>query len=141
MPAPSHRMTRQPFYNSWNNMKIRCLNKNSKDYPNWGGRGITISDEWLLFENFKNDMLPTYSKGLSLDRIDNSKGYSKGNCRWADKITQGNNTRQNRPILFNGILQTIPQWARATGIKRSTLAQRIHVYKWSIEKSLLTPTR
>ena len=119
-------------------MRQRCLNPNCKDYPNYGGRGIKICERWNSYELFKEDMEAGFSRELSLDRINNDKDYYKENCRWATKETQNNNTRQNNYIEFNGLSKTLPQWSRLLGIKRSTLAQRLHVYKWSVEKTLLT---
>lgn len=92
-PIRSHGLYRTPENISYHNMKARCLNKNNQAYHNYGGRGITICDRWLeSFMNFYEDM-GKKPKGSSLDRIDNSKGYSKENCRWADKVTQALNTR------------------------------------------------
>lgn len=122
----------------WYKMRQRCLDPNCPAYPDYGGRGIKICERWNSYELFKEDMKDGFSPELTLDRIDNSKGYYKENCRWADRITQNNNTRVNNFIEFNGLSQTLPQWSRVLGIKRSTLAQRIHVYKWSVEKTLST---
>jgi hypothetical protein len=83
-------------YIAWMNMKQRCLKPNHKDYKNYGGRGITICQRWMVFANFQADMGEP-GKGLSLDRIDNSKGYEKDNCRWADARTQRLNRRKPCP--------------------------------------------
>ena len=70
-------------------------------------------------------------------RIDNNGNYCKENCKWADVFEQANNKRNNKILKFKGEQYTLSQWARKKGIKRSTLAQRIYVYLWSVEKSLL----
>ena len=85
-------------YDSYRAMKNRCLCKTDKNYPRWGGKGLTICDRWLGengFENFLNDVGPR-PKGTSLDRIDNSKGYSPENCRWATPYEQMANTERLR---------------------------------------------
>jgi hypothetical protein len=81
-------------YTSWSNMRRRCYDKNNKSYKNYGGRGITVCDRWNdSFLLFIEDMGEKPSIDYSLDRIDNNKGYSKENCRWADRTTQNKNQR------------------------------------------------
>ena len=91
-----HGMTKHRLYDVWKQIKYRCTNPKSKYYKNYGGRGITISKEWLDVNNFINDMYPSYKEGLSIDRIDNDKGYCSNNCRWANRSVQSRNTRQIR---------------------------------------------
>lgn len=79
------------FYRLHRDMKTRCNNKNSQSYKNYGAKGISYDPAWDNFDNFYRDMYQTYFDGASLDRIDNSKGYSKENCRWVDPIFQGRN--------------------------------------------------
>lgn len=90
------------LYSVWNDMKKRCINANSKSYKDYGGRGIKVCNRWLKVENFIEDMFPDFQEGLSLDRIDNNKGYSKENCRWATKETQSRNTRKIRKNNTSG---------------------------------------
>ena len=89
-----HGMCGTRTYKSWQGMKTRCFNKNTPRYYNYGGRGITVCKEWLIFENFFDDMGVRPLK-TSLDRIDNNGNYEPNNCRWADIFIQNNNTRNN----------------------------------------------
>ncbi len=84
----SHRL-----YGTWSTMIVRCYNINRKDYKYYGERGIKVDSRWASFENFISDMYPTFQEGLTLDRVDNNKGYSKENCRWATKTMQSRNRR------------------------------------------------
>ena len=89
-----HGMWNTKIYYVWTAMKARCSNPNVESYPDYGGRGITVEDpRWLEFINFYNDMKDTYQEHLSIDRIDNDKGYFKENCRWTTKDIQANNRR------------------------------------------------
>lgn len=86
--------TRQhPLYWTWEGMRKRCNQKSAHDYPRYGGRGVTVCPEWKTFWKFLEDMGEKPSASHSLDRIDNSKGYSKDNCRWATKKQQQDNRR------------------------------------------------
>jgi hypothetical protein len=88
-----HGMHKSPAYKSWVGMKNRCNNPNCHHYKNYGGRGISYDPSWETFENFYKDM--GNSNNLSLERIDNNKNYCKSNCKWANAIEQGRNTRQS----------------------------------------------
>lgn len=78
----------------WKNMKDRCFNPNSQQWKNYGGRGITVSSEWLSFEVFYSDMGPRFP-GASLERKDNESNYCKENCKWATALEQARNTRRS----------------------------------------------
>ncbi len=92
-------------YQIWADMKVRCTCKTNKAYSYYGGRGISYAPEWEKFENFWEDMKEGYSSNLTLDRIDNSLGYSKENCRWVSGSIQQHNQRQRRGSsrLFKGV--------------------------------------
>jgi len=113
-------------------MKARCSNPKVKEFHNYGGRGIAVCDKWLKLRGFLEDMQPSYSSGLTLDRIDVDGNYCKENCRWVSRGEQQRNRRNNR--RFKGKL--LVEWAEELGIKRSTLAMRIYCYKWPVERAL-----
>ena len=97
------------LYTIWINMKSRCGNINNQSYKNYGGRSISICDEWKNdYPKFKEWALSSgYSTVLTIDRIDNDGGYSPSNCRWANRITQGRNTRKiqtNNTSGFRGVI-------------------------------------
>lgn len=120
-----HGMRHTKTYKSWAEMKQRCLNQNNTVYDYYGGRGITICDEWMDFQKFLDDM-GECPKGMSIDRIDNSKGYYAENCRWANKYQQARNKRNNRLIEFNGEIKPLSQWAEEYNLLVGTLWRRIN---------------
>lgn len=101
----THGMSSDPAvageYTSWREMRRRCLSQRHKRYADYGGRGLTICDQWSDFGAFLGDMGPR-PPGLSLDRIDNGAGYSPENCRWATTKEQNRNQRTNKIVLFGG---------------------------------------
>ena len=103
----THGLTQHRFYQTWRSMRGRCINPKDRGYKNYGGRGITVCEEWLDVRNFIAwcEMTHPNTEGISLDRIDNDKGYSPENCRWADKTTQNINQRmqKNNTSGFVGI--------------------------------------
>ena len=129
-------------YTTWNNIKKRCYDTKDKNFHLYGARGIKVSEEWVQsYENFLRDMGRKPDKSYSIERIDNSKGYSKENCRWATSKEQSRNTRRNNNISFNGRTQCLTDWAKEVGISHSTLSCRLFRYGWSIEKALNTPNK
>lgn len=128
-----------PTYGSWVAMKARCSNPHNIGYKDYGGRGITVCERWLNFENFLADM-GERPVGTSIDRIDNNKGYYSENCRWATRKKQKRNQRSNTFVTFNGQTKCIADWAKITGIPDATIRSRVKC-SWPIERVLtITPT-
>ena len=114
------------LYRIWEGMKQRCYNTNRPAYRIYGGRGITVCDEWKnSFQAFyKWSMSNGYRDDLSIDRIDNDKGYSPENCRWATRKEQQNNCSNTIKVEINGTQKSLRQWAEETGIYFNTLYKR-----------------
>lgn len=141
VPArPVHRRTSTTEYNIWSGMKARCLNPGIKAYASYGGRGITVCDEWMEFEKFYEDMGPR-PEGMSLDRIDNNKGYSKDNCRWATRTEQSRNRRDNHIYDIDGFRGTMKQVCEHLGIALGTVSSRIYGLGWPEYDAFTRPKR
>lgn len=134
-----HGKSGSSIHRRWAGMIGRCTNPNDPAYQNYGGRGIKVCKRWNKFVNFYKDMGDP-PKGYSLDRIDNSKGYSKKNCRWATPKEQSNNKRRNVLMEYNGKIQTRSQWAVEFGIILETLRGRLK-RGWSLGDALSKPPR
>lgn len=130
-------LQRSVTHYAWTNMVARCTNPKRWDYGFYGGRGIKICPKWRnSFALFLVDM-GERPLNRSLDRINNSGNYEPGNCRWATKDEQMQNTRATRIITFNGESMGITAWARKLGLKHGALQTRFK-YGWSLEKALTT---
>lgn len=127
---------KSPTYLSWDAMKQRCLNPNHWRYSSYGGKGITICTHWLVFENFLADM-GERPKGTTIDRIDNSKGYSPENCRWATPSEQNYN-QEKKYIVLNGRRQTLADWAKELDLTKSAICRRV-AQGWSLAEALTIP--
>lgn len=116
------------LYFIWQNMKKRCNNPSDSHYPNYGGRGITVCKEWnddfTIFSDWA--IASGYTEDLTIDRIDNSNGYSPDNCRWITKADQNRNKRNSILIEHEGKTKTLSQWAKEKGIHKNTLIYRYH---------------
>lgn len=133
----THGKSKLPEYVIWKGMKTRCLNSKNKSFPRYGGRGITVCNEWLVsFPDFYKHLGPRPSPKHSLERIDNNAGYFPGNVKWSTVKEQSNNKCNNHRISLGGRTMTFAQWAMTTGINEQTLFARVTVLGWPIKKAL-----
>ena len=127
-----------PEVTAWISMRNRCTRPKHVDYPDYGGRGITICERWSSVELFLSDMGPRPSRSHSLDRIDNLKGYHPGNVRWATWSQQNNNRRSTKWIAFGGRNMTQTQWSFHLGGSKDLVSKRL-AKGWTKEKAVTTP--
>lgn len=124
----THGETRSKLYGVWSSIKSRCLNSNTAAYKDYGGRGISICDEWKnSFEVFRDWAYANgYKEGVSIDRIDNNGNYCPDNCRWVISVVQANNRRSNILITYNGETLTVTEWAEKLGKNPKTIFNRLY---------------
>lgn len=122
----------------WADMRSRCANPRHKAFKNYGARGVTVCQEWHDFKTFCSDMGPR-PQGASLDRIDNNAGYSKGNCRWADRKTQNSNRRNCIFIDVDGEAITLREYCRRANIPYRPIVKRIQDLGWPLEVAISAP--
>lgn len=139
--SAKHHMHGTPEYRAWRGLKYRCLNPNSGSYSRYGGRGITVCQEWAdSFEAFYRDM-GQRPPGTSIDRIDNQRGYEPGNCRWATPVQQ---TRNRELVIWferNGVRKRLIEWCEELGINYYTAYGRIFKRGMSFEEAITRPIR
>ena len=139
----THHESKSHLYAVWCGMKARCNNQNNTYYSRYGGRGISVCDEWQNNYNaFRDWMLDNgYSDSghdKTIDRINNDLGYSPDNCRVVDAKSQANNRSSCRLFTYKGKTQNITQWADEFGIEFKKLHYRLS-HGWDIERALITP--
>jgi len=132
-----HGLSKTKIFRVWNTMMQRCYNKNSSSYARYGAKGITVDSSWHNVKNFIADM-GNDPNGLTLDRVDNSKGYSKENCRWATRKQQNNNKNNTPYFSFEGLTLCLTDWLILLGINKKQLVRsRIHV-GWNFVNAVTT---
>jgi hypothetical protein len=127
-------------YRTWLHMIARCTNPAQECYKDYGGRGIKVCERWMKYLNFYDDM-GDRPNGMTIDRIDNDKGYFYDNCRWATPTQQGNNRRSNRVLIFEGKRYTLKELAIKYGMGEATLHNRLDKYKLTVEEAVTIPVR
>lgn len=140
-PNRKHNMTGTRLYFVWRDMINRCNNPKVRDYHNYGGRGISVCEEWKEFDPFNEwakatGYDETAERGkTTLDRIDPQGDYSPGNCRWATTKDQQNNRRNNRRYVVNGRSRTLAELTEEYNISYGTVWKRLQL-GWDIETAL-----
>ena len=137
MGGKKHRL-----YYIWASMKSRCSDPMNRAYKCYGGRGIEVCEEWKkdFYCFYKWAVAHGSAKGLSIDRIDNNGNYEPSNCRFVNRVTQGNNRRDNVFLTVSGISLTISKWSVRTGINVNAIRARLR-YGWDASKAVSIPLR
>lgn len=126
----------------YHNMKTRCTNPNYDKYKWYGGKGISVCEEWSnSYDTFEEWALRHgYTDDLTLDRIDPNGNYCPENCRWVSRKEQANNRSSNHFLTYNGKTMTIMQWSEETGLDYNCINQRIQA-GWPVDKALTAPVQ
>lgn len=131
----SHGMRGAPIYAVWNAMQGRIRNPKNAQYPDYGGRGLTMDPDWETFEGFYRDMGDPPFEGATLERVDNSLGYLKGNVVWADRSRQVRNRRNTLMVTYKEQTKSLPDWCDELSLDYRKVYQRLHTYKWPVDKA------
>lgn len=127
-------------YARWKSMMQRCHQTGATNFKHYGAKGIVVCDRWHDFALFLADMGECADHTMTLDRIDNSKGYEPGNCRWASKAAQNSNRSHCIELTFNGETKILADWAKQIGISPNSLSMRLRL-GWTVERALSTPSK
>ena len=136
-----HGCTNTKLFRLWEHMRERCYYPKHPYFKNYGGRGISVCDEWTEFIPFQRWAIANgYEDGMTIDRIDNNGNYTPSNCRWATMREQQNNKRSNRVVEYMGRKYTVTQLATIIGMNKTTLKERLNA-GWSVEDAVNRPVR
>lgn len=137
----THGKSKTRLFSIWQNVKRRCYNPNFKHFHYYGGRGISMCDEWRNDFNsfYKWSTSNGYDSHLTLDRINSNGNYEPNNCRWLTRKEQSNNTRRNHVFTINNESKTIAQWCELYNVPYERVRQRVMNYDWNILDALTTP--
>ena len=133
-----HGETGSSLHSIWKNMIGRCSCESNTAYGYYGGRGITVCERWLVYENFRDDMGERPSPNHSVDRINNNGAYSPENCRWATREQQGRNKRNNIMVAIGTEVACIAEWCDRLHLNRDTVYMRLHI-GWTPMQAILAP--
>lgn len=134
-PCKTHGLSGHPLHSVWCAMRSRCLNPDNSSYGNYGGRGITVCDEWSDFGSFYEWAIPKWSPGLTLDRTDNACGYSPSNCRFVTMVENLGNRRTSVLVTYSGSTYTAAAFADMLKTQRQRVA--IYAKKTSIGEEII----
>lgn len=136
--SSKHGKSGERIYTIWANMKKRCSNKNNDEYKSYGGRGISVCEEWYKFENFYRWAIESgYSDDLTIERIDVNGNYEPGNCKWIPHSEQAKNKRNTIHVKVGGETKTIGEWSKLYGVKYYTIRHRL-IKGWDAEMAVKT---
>ncbi len=142
--AEKHSLSHTRLHRIWHSMYCRCNYKSTNGYKNYGGRGITVCNEWIGIEGFVRfynwAIENGYKDGLTLDRINLNGNYEPSNCKWSTPKEQSNHRRNSRYITFNNETKTAKQWCDLYKISQTTFNDRLN-RGWTIEQALTIPTK
>lgn len=137
----THGMSHSRLWRIWNCMHIRCEREYYEHYQNYGGRGISVCDEWKKFAPFMEWATKNgYAENLTIDRIDVNGNYCPENCRWITMREQAKNRNSNRLITYNGETKILQDWARELNVDPRFLSRRLD-NGWSVERAFTEPKR
>ena len=140
--STKHSLCGTKLYHVYCNMKKRCYDPKSDHYKWYGAENKTICDEWMGENGFKHfsdwAFENGYEEDLTIDRIDNNKGYSPDNCRWVTMKKNCQNKRNNHLITVDGVTMTISEWSDAKGLSKTLISTRINQLGWDEEKAVTT---
>ena len=137
----THGLSKARIRNIWNHIKQRCTNPHDTAFKYYGGKGITICDEWLndFMSFYEWSMANGYTDELTIDRIDTNKGYNPSNCRWVSRMVQQNNRNAAHLFTVNGKTGSIAELCRIYNQNHETVRNRVLKKGWDIETALTTP--
>ena len=142
--AEKHGLSHTRLHRIWHSMYCRCNYKSTNGYKNYGGRAITVCNEWIGIEGFVRfynwAIENGYKDGLTLDRINLNGNYEPSNCKWSTPKEQSNHRRNSRYITFNNETKTAKQWCDLYKISQTTFNDRLN-RGWTIEQALTIPTK
>lgn len=137
--STTHELSGHYIYSVWLGMKQRCYNKNSSCYKDYGARGIRICESWLESPaNMLRDLGERPTSKHTIERKNNDGNYEPGNCVWATRAEQNENTRQTKLLTHKGITLSIAKWGRRLGVGRDLIRNRLKL-GWSVAEALDTP--
>jgi len=134
-----HGQSRTKEYRTWLTMRQRCENPMNGAYKQYGGAGVTVCERWMSYEAFREDMGPAPTPRHTIDRIDGTKGYEPGNCRWATYAEQNRNLKRNVVVEIDGVRKVLADWCDHYGSNRKSVAARIR-NGWDIVDAIRTPS-
>jgi hypothetical protein len=142
MARRKHDESKTRLYKKWTGIITRCYNPKCKSYKNYGGRGITMCEEWRnSYEAFRDWALAHgFREGLQIDRIDTNGNYCPSNCRWITSKQNQRNRTNNRLLTAFGVTQPMSVWCEEFDINEGTLRKRMKL-KWTMEDALTVPVR